>query len=120
MRKLIATKNKNKTPPAVQKGTDQNQCSKITGKQEELSWECTTPDSWGTTRVSIPRCEEQSGAAREPFWRGIFKTDILYNKVAGLGNHPHPLPGTTKALHPLTPGPSVAKHVITITANILF
>jgi len=45
MRKLIATKNKNKTPPAVQKGTDQNQCSKITGKQEELSWECTTPDS---------------------------------------------------------------------------
>lgn len=46
--------------------------------------------------------------------------DILYNKVGRLGHQPHPLPRTTKASHPLRPGPSVAKHVITIAENIFF
>lgn len=40
-------------------------------------------------------------------------------KVTGPGHQPHLLLGTTKALHPLRPGPSVAKHVITVAANIL-
>lgn len=44
--------------------------------------------------------------------------DILY-KVARLGHQPHLLSGTTKALHPLRPLPTVAEHVITITAIIL-
>lgn len=63
MRKLIEQRKRTNPPPAEQKGETRLSIGKLLEiKEEESPWDHTTQGFWGTTPVSVPRCEEHSGA----------------------------------------------------------
>lgn len=83
MRKLI--KQRTNPPPTEQKG----EAGLSTAKLQEIK-------------------EEDHGTIQH---KGFQDRHILH-QLAGPGHHPHPLPGTTKVLHPPQPGLSVEKHLL--------